>query len=217
MPTDRTASHNARDIRVAVVEDDEDIRTAVAFLLDDTSGFVCAGAFPDAESALETLPSANADVVLMDIALPGMSGVDAVSRLRAQGYEGEIIMVTVHKDSELVFKSLCAGASGYLLKETRPARLLDAIRDAVEGGAPMSGHIARKIVQSFHRSTASPLTGRETEVLSKLCNGHSYKMVADSLCISEQTVHHHIKNIYRKLHVHSKSEAVVKAIQDKLV
>jgi DNA-binding NarL/FixJ family response regulator len=217
MRSEPKGSRSLKQIRVAVVEDDEDIRKAVAFLLDDTKGFTCAGEFADAESALAMLPTVRADVVLMDIALPGLNGVEAVSRLRTLGYEGEIIMVTVHKDDDLVFRSLCAGASGYLLKDTRPSRLLEAIRDVVEGGAPMSSHIARKIVRSFHRSTTSPLTERETDVLSKLCEGHSYKMIADVLCISEETVHHHIKNIYRKLHVHSKSEAVLKAVQEKLL
>jgi DNA-binding NarL/FixJ family response regulator len=125
-------------------------------------------------------------------------------------------MLTVHKDDDLVFQSLCAGATGYLLKTVAPTRILEAIREVRTGGAPMSSSIARKIVDSFRRTT-SPLTDRESGVLALLCKGYSYKMIADALFISEQTVHFHIRNIYQKLHVHSKSEAVAKAIRQRLV
>ena len=204
-------------IRVAIVEDDPEIRKALSLLIADSPGFRLGPTYGDAESAIKGLREERPDVVLMDIQLPGLSGIDAVIQLRATGFEADIIMLTVHKDDEKVFRSLCAGANGYLLKTTRPDQLIEAIREAASGGAPMSSSIARMIVGSFRRSTTSPLTERETDVLTRLCKGDSYKMIADTLFLAEETVHHHIKSIYRKLEVHSKSEAVAMALQKRLV
>ena len=153
----------------------------------------------------------------MDIQLPGMSGIAGVERLKEILPQTDVIMLTMHKDDELVFSSLCAGATGYLVKTTKPAKILEAIREVCEGGAPMSSSIARMIVGSFRRTTQSPLSPREKEVLAELCKGHSYKMIAEALFVGERTVNFHIKNIYQKLQVHSKSEAVVKALREKLV
>jgi DNA-binding NarL/FixJ family response regulator len=157
------------------------------------------------------------DVVLMDIELPGMSGIEGIQKIREKHPEIDTIMLTVHEDDKMVFNSLCAGATGYLIKTTPPARLLEAIKDVKEGGAPMSAGVARMVIQSFQSSPQKILTPRESEILSLLCEGKSYKMIAAALFISQGTVHSHIKNIYRKLEVNSKSEAVAKAFQEKLI
>lgn len=207
----------ARIISVAIVEDDDEIRETLSLLINGTEGFVCPESYVDCESAMNGVASSKVDVVLMDIQLPGMSGIEGVGRIKERSPRTDVIMLTIHKDDDLVFRSLCAGASGYLVKNTKPERILDAIKEVVEGGAPMSTSIARMIVNSFRKTTTTPLTARETEVLTYLCKGQSYKMIADALFVSEQTVHFHIKNIYLKLQVHSKSEAVAKAIREKLV
>ncbi len=203
-------------IAVAIVEDDDDIRESLALLIDGAPGFCCLNTYGDCETAIMGIRGEKPDVILMDIQLPGMSGIEGVERIKKMTAV-DIIMLTVHKDDELVFRALCAGASGYLVKNTKPERILEAIRDVYEGGAPMSSNIARMIVNSFRRTTQSSLTPRETAVLAQLCKGQSYKMIADTLFISEQTVHFHIKNIYQKLQVHSKSEAVAVALRERLV
>ena len=207
----------ARIISVAIVEDDDEIRETLSLLINGTEGFVCPESYGDCESAMNGVASSKVDVVLMDIQLPGISGIEGVGKIKERSPNTDVIMLTIHKDDDLVFRSLCAGASGYLVKNTKPERILDAIKEVVEGGAPMSTSIARMIVNSFRKTTTTPLTARETEVLTYLCKGQSYKMIADALFVSEQTVHFHIKNIYLKLQVHSKSEAVAKAIREKLV
>lgn len=209
---------NSREdtIAVSVVEDDDEVREALCALISESAGFVLLESYADCESVLKTIADDPPDVLLMDIELPGMNGIEGAERIKKLAPSIDIIMLTVHKDDELVFRALCAGATGYLLKTTTPAKILDAVREVRTGGAPMSSAIARKIVDSFHR-TSSPLTDRETDVLSVLCKGHSYKMIGDILFISEQTVHFHIKNIYHKLQVHSKSEAVAKALKERLV
>jgi DNA-binding NarL/FixJ family response regulator len=210
-------SSDSRIISVAIIEDDDDIRESLSILINESDGFVCTSAFSNCESGIPEIVSDKPDVVLMDIQLPGMNGIEGVTRIKEKLPSANIIMLTIHKDDDLVFKSLCAGASGYLVKNTKPEKLLDAIRDVVDGGAPMSSSIARMIVNSFRRTTTTLLTSRETEVLSHLCKGSSYKMIADAIFVSEQTVHFHIKNIYQKLQVHSKSEAVAKALKERLV
>ncbi len=153
----------------------------------------------------------------MDIGLPSMSGIDGVKILKQAQPNVDFIMLTIQDDDESVFNSLCAGATGYLLKDTPPAKLLNSIKEVREGGSPMSSTIARKIFKSFMRDSNSPLTKRETEILQKLCEGENYKTIADSLVISGHTVRAHIKNIYQKLHVNSRAGAVKKAIQDRLI
>jgi len=153
----------------------------------------------------------------MDIGLPGMSGIQGIRILKDKLPDIDILVLTIQSESETVFDALCAGASGYLMKDTPPAQLLDAIRESYDGGAPMSTRIARLVVESFKITQQTSLTNRETEVLTHLCKGKSYKMIADDLFISEETVRRHIKNIYRKLEVHSKSEAVAKAFKERLV
>ncbi|MFQ5772086.1 MAG: response regulator, partial [bacterium] len=177
----------------------------------------CNNTYSDCETAIKGIAEDLPDVVLMDIGLPGMSGITGIQKIKEKLHDIDIIVLTIHGEQESVFEALCAGASGYLVKNNQPARLLEAIREAHEGGAPMSTEIARMVVNSFHTNHHSPLTVRETEVLTQLCTGKSYKMIADVLFISEETVRRHIKNIYKKLEVHSQSEAVAKAIKEKLV
>ncbi len=204
-------------INVSIVEDDDEIRESLAILINGTQGFTCISTYVNCETALRGLVEDPPDVILMDIGLPGMSGIEGIRRVKAQVPDVDILMLTVHCDSKKVFEALCAGACGYLIKDTPPARLLDAIAEAYHGGAPMSTQIARMVVDSFKINSHSDLTQREIEVLNQLCKGKSYRMIADTLFISEETVRRHIKNIYKKLEVSSKSEAVAKALKERLV
>ena len=204
-------------INVAIVEDDHEIRDSLAILINGTAGFSCVYKFCDCESAIPVILDDPLDVILMDIGLPGMSGIEGIRILKEKLPEINILMLTVHGDSKVVFEALCAGACGYLIKDTPPTKLLEAIREAYCGGAPMSTQIARMVVESFKIHPHSELTNRETEVLTQLCKGKSYRMIAETLFISEETVRRHIKNIYRKLEVSSKSEAVAKALKEKIV
>ncbi|MBI1804843.1 MAG: response regulator transcription factor [Ignavibacteriae bacterium] len=209
-------------IHVAIVEDDDDMRTALQHLIASTEGFACDGAFENCESALSRIEEERPDVILMDINLPGMSGIEGVRRIKSFCPEVNILMQTVYQDDDNIFRSICAGASGYLLKRTPKDLLLNSIREVYSGGAPMNSSIARRVIELF-RKTAVPareessLTQREIEILQSLVDGCSYKMIADRHNISIETVRNHIKHIYEKLHVHSKSEAVAKALKERLV
>ncbi len=204
-------------IIVSIVEDDDEIRESLSLLINGTPGFECTHNYEDAESAIEGISKELPDVVLMDIGLPGMSGIECIKKLKSIFPKLDILMLTIHDSDKSVFDALCAGATGYLLKDTPPSRILSAIEEIHNGGAPMSTQIARMVVGSFKIQPSPKLTDRESEVLSHLVDGKSYKMIADDLFISEETVRRHIKNIYKKLEVHSKSEAVAKAIKEKLV
>jgi DNA-binding NarL/FixJ family response regulator len=212
------ASGQKLPIRVAIVEDDEVIRANLKHRIGSNSEFRVLCSCPDAETALAELPQCQPDVVLMDINLPRMDGVECVRQLKAKMPQVQFLMLTVYGDSNRLFKSLMAGASGYLLKRTSPDKLLDAIREACEGGAPMTPEIARLVVQHFQRP-AEPaaelprLTPRERDVLEQLAKGFRYKEIVDHLHISTGTLHSYISNIYEKLHVHSRTEAVVKYLQ----
>ena len=202
-------------IKVSIVEDDAKLRETMVRYFAGQAGFKCICTYPDAETALAEIPKNPPDVVLMDINLPGMSGIECVALLHAALPELKIIMLTVFEDSERVFNSLSAGAFGYLVKSNRPAKILQAIRDVYEGGSPMSGHIARMVVQSFERRSSTDdetgsLTPRELEVLHGLSCGQPYKQIASDLAISLSTVRTYIQRIYEKLHVHSQTEAVMK-------
>jgi DNA-binding NarL/FixJ family response regulator len=190
-------------------------------MLNGTPGFACAGAYPDGITALKHIPGLKPDVVLMDINLPGMLGTECVRELRTRAPGIPVLMLTVYDDTEQIFKSLMAGATGYLLKRTPQDKLLDAIREIVSGGAPMSRQIARRVVGFFQELKQVPasirpgvemkgVTEREEQVLASLAEGHSYKEIADKLNISFETVRTHIRSIYEKLHVHSRTEAVLK-------
>ncbi len=204
-------------ISVAIVEDDKIIRESLCSLINDTDDFLCEETYEDAETALQKLFDNMPDVILMDISLPSMNGIDCIRRIREKDETVDIIMLTVHKDDEKIFDSLCSGACGYLIKNTPPEEIIDAIKEVKNGGSPMSTYIARRIVTSFRANKKVDLTLREREVLTQLCKGLSYKSIADKIFVSTETVHFHIKNIYKKLHVNSKSEAVAKAIREKLI
>jgi DNA-binding NarL/FixJ family response regulator len=204
-------------IHVAIIEDDKDIREGLTFLINASDGFLGDGIYGDVETALRDMSEHSPDVCLLDIDLPGMNGIEGIPLLKKKNDEMDIIMMTIHEDHELVFEALRAGACGYLTKNVQPSKILESIREVYEGGAPMSSRIARMVVSSMHTSSEGNLTKREKEVLNHLCDGESYKIIAENLFISEQTVHFHIKNIYQKLQVHSKSEAVSKALRERLV
>ncbi len=205
-------------IKVAIVEDDAWIRNNLAGEIARASGFECVGAFASGEEALNALPQNPPDVVLMDIHLPGMDGIECVRQLKMLVPSAQILMLTVYEDSDKIFNSLLAGASGYLLKRTPQAQILAALADVHRGYSPMSGHIARKVVQYFNQrgrahQEIARLTKREREVLGHLARGVAYKEIADALGLSIDTVRMHIKSIYAKLHVHSRGEAVAKFLQ----
>jgi DNA-binding NarL/FixJ family response regulator len=203
---------------VAVVEDDDEIRFTLGDTIAARRDFRLVGSHRDAESALKSLPKANPHVVLMDINLPGMDGVQCVRRLKAVMPEVQFLMLTVYQDSVLLIQSLMAGASGYLLKRTSPEKLLMAIREVCAGGAPMTPEMARRVVQHFQQAPAptselTKLTQREKDVLDQLTRGFSYKEVANNLHIGTGTLQSYIHNIYEKLRVHSRTEAVVKYLK----
>ena len=209
-------------IYVAVVEDDLETRQTLSHLIDSAPGFECVGTFESCETALSHFSSERPDVVLMDIGLPGMSGIDGARHIKNGYPEINVLMLTVYQDDDKIFRSICAGASGYLLKRTPKEVLLNAIREVNTGGAPMNAGIARRVLELFRRtvspvSSETSLTQREVEVLQSLVDGCSYKMIAGRHHISIDTVRNHIKHIYEKLHVHSKSEAVAKALKERIV
>jgi DNA-binding NarL/FixJ family response regulator len=200
---------------VVVVEDDRTLRQQIVDILGSASDIRCIGAFASAEEALKAIPTKAPDVVLMDIKLPGMSGIDCVAKLKRMLPSLQIIMVTIFEDSERIFRALKAGASGYLVKSRPPEQLLEAIRDVHSGGSPMSSHIARKVVQHFHLLDPSPkeaenLSPREEQVLDLLASGFIYKEIGDKLNISVETVRTYVKNICNKMHVRNRLEAVAK-------
>lgn len=204
-------------IRISIVEDDERLRSSLIVLMEGTHGMRCISAYDDAESAMKDIPLKKPDIVLMDINLPGISGIECVRKLKPIAPDINFLMLTVYEDNNKIFQALQAGASGYLLKMTQPDELIKAIREVFNGGAPMSAQIARKVVQSFHNNDNSEndirLTDREEEILQSLASGNTYKEIASELDISTDTVHNHLKKIYSKLHVRSRTEAVVKYLK----
>ena len=205
-------------IKVAIVDDDEGIRTSLAALIRRAPTLKLAGDYPDAETALKEIPRHPPDVVLMDINLPGIKGVECVRQLKSAMPGVQFLMLTVYEDSDSLFNSLKAGASGYLLKRTASARLLEAIRDVHGGGSPMTPQLARRVVQFFSKPaegelSVSRLTPGEREFLNQLANGYAYKEIADRMKISIDTVRSYVRTVYEKLHVHSRTEAVVKYLR----
>jgi DNA-binding NarL/FixJ family response regulator len=207
--------------KVSIVEDNDQLRATLARLLNRAEGFQCLSQYPDAESALAALPAAPPDVVLVDINLPGMNGVEFVRRLKQAAPLILPVMLTTYEDTENIFAALAAGAAGYLLKRAPRSELLEAIREVRRGGSPMTTHIARKVVQSFQKASPSPpaegggdtLSTREQEVLDLLSHGFLYKEIADKLGISYETVHTYIRRIYEKLQVRTRTEAVAKFLR----
>lgn len=211
----------AKKIQVSVVEDDAGVRANLAKMIDSSPGFHCQAAYPDGPTALKQIPVNRPDVVLMDINMPGMLGTECVRKLKTVAPDVPVLMLTVYDDSEQIFKSLQAGATGYLLKRTSKDKLLEAIREITDGGAPMSRQIARRVVRYFHEASqlatapqrapeVETLTDREEQVLALLAKGHAYKEIADLLNISFETVRSYVRTIYDKLHVHSRTEATLK-------
>jgi DNA-binding NarL/FixJ family response regulator len=202
-------------IRVALVEDDHQVRAGLRLLIDHSKKCACVAAFGSAEEALARLPSLQADVVLMDIRLPGMSGIECIRELKLRQPKFQIMMLTVFEEHDRIFQSLTAGASGYLLKQTPPDKLLEAITELHRGGAPMSTQIARRVVEVFQQAApggdaTAGLSPREKEIVALLAKGYLYKEIASQLGISVETVRTHIHNTYEKLHVRSRTEAVMK-------
>jgi len=210
-------------IRVAVVEDDHPTRKGLRALIDGTPGFECVSACRSAEEAIGCLPTRGCDVLLLDIHLPGMAGTEAVAHFRERWPDMVVLMLTVFAEETKIFTSLCQGASGYLLKKTPPARLLESIRDAYAGGSPMSPEIARKVIRMFREFRPSAdgldahLSPHEVRLLQLFAEGYSYQAAAERLHVSINTIRNYIRSIYDKLHVHSKSEAVSKAFKAGLI
>ena len=202
---------------VVIIEDNEEVREAFKLLLDTRENIKVIGDFSNCEDAIEFLKTNKPSIILMDIDLPGISGIEGTKIIKKLYPSINIIVITVFENSQTVFKALCSGATGYLTKNTDLNRLATAIDEVIQGGAPMSANIARMVVQSFQRSTESPLTDRETEILSQLATGKSYTNIGDTLFISKDTVKFHIKNIYIKLEVSNKADAIEKANREKLI
>ncbi|HRY32574.1 MAG TPA: response regulator transcription factor [Bacteroidales bacterium] len=209
---------NEQLIRVVIVEDQEDIREGLAMIINFSEGFQCIATFPDGNSAMSGIPDLKPDVVLMDIDIPGSDGIQVIFFLKSVMPATQFMMLTVFEDDEKIFQSLKAGASGYLLKKTSPARLLEAIREVHEGGSPMNSQIASRVVNYFRQKPDSQaeaynLTRREYEILELISRGYRYKEIGDKLSISMDTVRSHIRNTYEKLQVTSKVEAINKVFR----
>ncbi len=209
-------------IKTALVEDMRDIREGLATLINFTDGFSCTGSYRSMEEAIPRIRHQTPDVLLSDIGLPGMNGIDGIRILKDLYPQMTVLMLTVYDDDDRIFDAICAGASGYLLKRTPPAKLLENIREAVSGGAPMSPEVAMRVIKLF-REVRPPervdydLTPHETRLLKLLVEGHNYTTAAEELKVSYNTIKFHMRHIYEKLQVHSKSEAVAKALQNRIV
>ncbi|MBS1777887.1 MAG: response regulator transcription factor [Bacteroidetes bacterium] len=205
------------DIRVCIIEDDATIRDGYVYLIDNTEGFHVVSSYPSFEDAVKKLAADDPDVILLDVELPGISGIDAIPKIKKLVPESYILILTVYEQDLLIFRALGNGASGYLTKNTPPEKIISAIKEVMEGGGPMSANIARMVISSFQRNEASPLTRRETEILEQIATGKSRKRIAQELFIDLETVKSHIKNIYHKLNVHSKADAIKTAKDNKFI
>ncbi len=217
-----TQTSASTTIRVAIIEDQHEVREGLAALINGTAGFKCAGMYRTMEDALRVLEKEPPDVVLTDLGLPLMSGAEGIRILKERHPSLPIVALTVYNDDEEIFDALCAGASGYLLKNTPPARLLECLKEVINGGAPMSHEVARRVIRLFREITPPEranhhLTQQETELLKLIVEGHNYKVAAARLGVTMNTVSFHARNIYSKLQVHSKSEAVTKAMRNRLI
>lgn len=222
MGSEKTEELSGDSIRVVIIEDDRATREGLAVLIDGTSGYRSVGKYRSVEEALSPSGREAPDVLLLDIYLPGMPGSEGIGLLKDKYHSAQVLMLTINGDEDNVFESICNGACGYLLKNTPPAKLLDAIKETHQGGAPMSPEIARKVVTLFQK-TGPPeklderLTPQEMRLLRLLAEGHTYQGAADLLKISVHTARNYIRSIYDKLHVHSKSEAVCKALRSRII
>ncbi len=209
-------------ISVAIVEDNPDIRMGTSYILRNAPSCQLFGEYENAEDLIDDIHGTPPEVVFMDIDLPGMSGIEATALLKRTHPSTQVVMLSVFADDDNVFQAICAGASGYVAKPVMPAQLLEAVEHAFGGGTPISPHIARRVLEMFKHHVPPPradynLTSRELEVLTMLTDGGDYKAIADKLFLSPFTVRAHIRNIYDKLHVHSKSEAVAKALRERVI
>jgi DNA-binding NarL/FixJ family response regulator len=217
-----TNHSDIRTVKVAIVEDHREIREGLAMLISGTDGFTCCGSYRSMEEAIETIPGNVPEVVLSDIGLPGMSGIEGIRILKERYPKLIVLMLSVYDDDERIFDALCAGACGYLLKKTPPARLLEALGEAVTGGGPMSPEVAARVITLFREfrppeKATHNLTPHESRLLKLFVEGHNYKTAAAELGVSVHTISFHLRSIYEKLQVHSKSEAVAVAIKNRLV
>lgn len=203
--------------RVLIVEDDEEIRNSFTLIVNSSQKFMVVNAYGNAEEALSAIHRDRPEIVLMDVELPGMNGIHCTRQIKDKYPHIDVIMVTVYEDSELVFEALKAGAAGYITKSANYLELLSALEEITKGGAPMSSRIARMVIDNFHVNPNSPLTKRETEILQLIAEGKTYTQISEELFISKETSKTHIKNIYSKLQVNSKSEAIAKANLEKLI
>jgi DNA-binding NarL/FixJ family response regulator len=203
--------------RVMIVEDDQEIRNSFTLIVNSSQKFMVVNAYGSAEEAIANLNRDKPEIVLMDIELPGVNGIHGTKVIKDKSPHTDIIMVSVYEDSELVFEALKAGASGYITKSANYMELLSALEEIMKGGAPMSSRIARMVIDNFHVNPNSPLTKRETEILQLISEGKTYTQISEELFISKETAKTHIKNIYSKLQVNSKSEAIAKANLEKLI
>ncbi len=213
-----------QNIRILLYEDNRDLREGMTFLLQATPGLELAGAFPDCSNLEMQIPGLKPDVVLMDIDMPGRSGIEATPIVKALRPETQVIMLTVFEDEDKIFQAIRSGAAGYLLKRTPPSEIIAAVHDVKNGGSPMTSSIARRVLQFFQQHPPSSeqktdydLSSREQDILKSLVKGYSYKLIASEHFISIDTVRSHIRHIYEKLHVNSKTEAVLKALKEKIV
>lgn len=211
------------EIRVAIFEDNHILRNSLQLLVDSAPDFLCTGSYANARQVIRSILLAKPDVVLMDINMPGVSGIEAIHLIKEK-YPGiKVLVQTVFEEDDKIFAAVCAGASGYMLKKTAPAAMLEAIRETYAGGAPMTPSVASRVLQMFRIQNKDAnneyigLSDREKEILALLVNGRSYKQIANECFVSIDTVSTHVRHIYDKLHVHSKSEAVAKAIRQKLI
>lgn len=210
--------------RVAIFEDNKHLRETIQFLLNNTPGYQCTGAYPDCSNVIEDVADSESDVILMDIEMPGMSGIEATKLVKEHFPHIPILIQTVFFEDEYIFNAICAGASGYILKSTTPQGYMEAIADVQSGGSPMTPGIAKRVLELFRTNLApvAPakdynLTQQEKKVLQLLVEGKSYKLIAAELFVAHDTIKTHVKNIYAKLHVHSGTEAVSLALRDKIV
>lgn len=203
--------------RVLIVEDDQEIRNSFSLIVNSSQKFMVVNAYSNCEEAISNFNRDKPEIVLMDIELPGMNGIQGARNIKEKHPHTEVVMVTVYEDSELVFEALKAGASGYITKSANYLELLTALEEITKGGAPMSSRIARMVIDNFHVNPNSPLTKRETEILQLISEGKTYTQISEELFISKETAKTHIKNIYSKLQVNSKSEAIAKANLEKLI
>jgi DNA-binding NarL/FixJ family response regulator len=217
-----TGGSRQEPLTVAIIEDQKEIRAGLQMLINGSPGFRCVGTYGSMEEGLRTLMAEVPRIALVDIGLPGMSGTEGIPLLREKYPDTTVLILSVYNDDERIFEALCAGASGYLLKKTPPAKLLESLQEAADGGAPMSPEIARRVVTLFQKyrpqeTAECDLTPHDVRLLQLLAEGHNYKTAAKELGVTVNTIAFHMKHIYEKLHVHSKSEAVAKALRSGIV